>query len=144
MQKAGASETLVAAAYLHDTIEDCGLTEPELAAMTTPEVAALVNWVSEPGRNHSDWHDRNAAYRRRMESAPPEALTLSCADKTANMLDMLRLLDKGHQASDFLSVGIEHQVRKFRALGILFQPRVPRPLLACFHSALRRLAAHAG
>jgi (p)ppGpp synthase/HD superfamily hydrolase len=44
----GFPEHVVAAAYLHDVIEDAGYSEAELAKEFSPEIAALVSEVSNP------------------------------------------------------------------------------------------------
>jgi (p)ppGpp synthase/HD superfamily hydrolase len=44
------TETMVSAAWLHDTVEDCGVTCPELAAIFDPEVASMVARLSKNGR----------------------------------------------------------------------------------------------
>ena len=44
----GFPEHVVAAAYLHDTVEDAGVTPEELAAKFGPKVAALVAEVTNP------------------------------------------------------------------------------------------------
>lgn len=140
LQQAGLDEQVVAAGFLHDVIEDCGYSQASLAQpIGSEEVAALVAWVSEPEKDHADWHARNSAYRQRMQRAPGEALALSCADKTANIGDMLRLLRRGYALSDFLSVGAVDQVAKFEALRALFATGVPSALLAAFDAALLAL-----
>ena len=102
VQAAGYDDSSVAAAYLHDIIEDCGYTEERLARECgSKKVARLVKWLSEPekethgpdGMKQDNWDERNAAYLKRMRSANERVLAISCADKTSNMLDMVRLMD---------------------------------------------------
>lgn len=140
LQVAGMSEQVVAAGFLHDTIEDCDFTQQRLAdEIGDPYVAELVNWVSEPEKNHNSWQARNAAYRERLAKAPDEAIALSCADKTANIGDMLRLVRKGYGLSDFLSVGAIEQLAKFQALRKIFDQRIPATFLVAFDAAVAEL-----
>lgn len=145
LQQACQPDEVVAAGYLHDTIEDCGFTRDALAeAIGSEEVANLVAWVSVPGEDHKTWRDRNAAYLKRIQRAPKGALALSCTDKTANMNDMLRLVRKGHALDDFLSAGAADQIKKFRTLRMVFFGRVPLQLMSDFDGALDELVSLAG
>jgi hypothetical protein len=46
------------------------------------------------------------------------------ADKTSNLRDMVRLLERGHTLEAFMSRGIDQQLRKFEALNAVFRGRV--------------------
>jgi len=130
---------VVAAGYLHDMIEDCGYTQEQLAEETgNPRVAELVQWVSEPEKDRS-WEERNGVYLERMREAPMEVLALSCADKTSNLRDMLRLIDRGYELDRFLSVGKEKQVAKFEGLDELYSGIVPENIHNRYSTALHRL-----
>ena len=86
----------VAAAYLHDILEDCGYDEATLAeAIGNARVAALVAAVSEPDKSQS-WEDRQHHYRERLVRLDdPVILALSCADKTSNLRALVRTPPKG-------------------------------------------------
>ena len=127
----------VAAAYLHDIIEDCGYGQATLAeAIGNARVAALVAAVSETDKSQS-WEDRQQHYRERL-AVPndPVILALSCADKTSNLTDMNRLMAKGHPVSSFTNRGFGAQRAKFAALDALFQSRTPERLYRRFQRAL--------
>lgn len=127
----------VAAAYLHDIIEDCGYDEAALAAaLGNARVAALVTAVSETDKNQS-WENRQQHYRERLAMLnDPVILALSCADKTSNLTDMNRLMAKGHPVGSFTQRGFEAQWAKFEALDALFQGRTPERLYRRFQRAL--------
>ncbi|MDG4550899.1 MAG: HD domain-containing protein [Candidatus Contendobacter sp.] len=127
----------VAAAYLHDIIEDCGYDETALAeAIGNARVAALVAAVSETAKNQS-WEIRQQHYRERLAALnDPVILALSCADKTSNLTDMNRLMAKGHPVNSFTKRGFEAQRAKFEALDALFQGRTPERLHQRFQRAL--------
>jgi (p)ppGpp synthase/HD superfamily hydrolase len=79
----GRDAALIAAALLHDTIEDCGATESELAATFGPDVAALVAEVTDDPSLSDD-----ARRERQVEDAPsksPRAKMLKLADKASNL-----------------------------------------------------------
>lgn len=127
----------VAAAYLHDIIEDCGYDEATLAeAIGNARVAALVAAVSETDKSQS-WEDRQHHYRERLAVLnDPVILALSCADKTSNLTDMNRLMAKGHPVGSFTKRGFAAQRAKFEALDALFQGRTPERLYRRFQQAL--------
>lgn len=130
-------DELIAAAFLHDIIEDCDYGERSLAAATgNARVAALVAAVSEIDKGQS-WEDRQRCYRERLAALDdPAILALSCADKTSNLMDMNRLLAKGHAVDSFTKRGFGPQLAKFEALDRLFQGRVPERLYRRFRNAL--------
>ena len=141
LQDARMNREVVAAGYLHDMIEDCGYTQEQLAEETgDPRVAELVQWVSEPEKDKS-WEERNGVYLERMREAPMEVLALSCADKTSNLRDMLRLIERGYELDSFLSVGKEKQVAKFEGLDELYRELVPERIYGRYSTALNRLRA---
>lgn len=91
LSDAGCNYKLIAAGYLHDVIEDCRFfTEKLEQEFGNAWVRELVEWVTEPGDNPEEpskkfsWEIRNGNYLERIKQAPDDALTLSCADKTAN------------------------------------------------------------
>jgi len=136
LQEAGMPDEVVAAGYLHDLIEDCAWTRTGLAGETgNDRVAELVEWVSEPDKSHS-WEVRNRAYLVRMRDADDDVLALSCADKTSNLRDMNRLVEKGHSPESFTSRDHDTQLTKYLALGEVYSGRVPEILLQRFHLAL--------
>jgi hypothetical protein len=144
LQETGLDHEVVAAGFLHDIIEDCGYTRERLAGdIGSARVADLVEWVSEPGKDHS-WETRNDAYLKRMEDAPAEVLAVSCADKTSNLRDMNRLLIKGHATHTFTSRDHPTQRAKFEALDRLYRDSVPEPLYARFTAAMEAFRRHEG
>lgn len=90
------SENLIAAALLHDVVEDEGVSYEELEASFGEKIKNLVKAVSEPlDLIHSD-PDKTKSWRKRKEhtlnslkNANYETKILSCADKLANIIDMI-------------------------------------------------------
>jgi len=149
LQDAGLDAETVAAGYLHDTLEDCGYTQAQLAQeLGNAQVAAIVDWVSETKLDHQSgkersWETRNREYLERLKTAPDNVRALSCADKTSNIRDMNRLLAKGHPASSFTKQDHATQLHKFEALfNTVFAGHVPAKLAARYQAALEEFRGH--
>jgi (p)ppGpp synthase/HD superfamily hydrolase len=92
-----ASEELLAAALLHDVVEDEEVTFQELREFFGKKVCNLVKEVSEPlaliekTMNRTEtWRDRKEHTIRSLQKTTYEVKMLSCADKLANISDMLQ------------------------------------------------------
>lgn len=141
---AGCDHALIAAGYLHDVIEDCGYTADQLEQeIGSRRVRELVEWVTEPGHSGPDpsqkatWEERNANYLQRIKRASDDALNLSCADKTANIMDMLRWVDRGFAVEEIVSRDHQTQLKKFEALDEVFRGRVAGDVYDRFEKVLR-------
>lgn len=80
-------EDILAAAYLHDVIEDCGINEAELAEMFNARVAGIVAEVS-----NDPALDGPAAKAAMIAKAPGmgnDAKLVKLADRIANMIDVI-------------------------------------------------------
>jgi (p)ppGpp synthase/HD superfamily hydrolase len=76
---------MVAAAWLHDTVEDTGVTLTDIHMNFGPEVAGLVSWLTDVSKPE----DGNRAVRKAIDrehtaSAPAEAQTIKLADFISN------------------------------------------------------------
>ena len=82
---AGGTEAMVAAAWLHDTVEDTGVTIETIRAEFGVEVAELVGWLTDVSRpEHGNRAHRKALDRAHSAAAPAEAQTVKLADLIAN------------------------------------------------------------
>jgi len=104
IQRAGWPPEVVAAAFLHDILEDpnregARMTRETLAAHVDEEVVTLVQHVTEDGYDASGqkrpWRTRKEAYIAHLEQAPDEAVAISLADKLHNLWTMNQSLDAG-------------------------------------------------
>jgi (p)ppGpp synthase/HD superfamily hydrolase len=82
-------EALLAAALLHDVVEDTDVTVDQLAAHFPAEVLETVAALSET-KNDADgrlrpWEDRKTEHLRHVASAPWNARAVALADKLHNM-----------------------------------------------------------
>lgn len=85
-------DTLLAAAYLHDTLEDTNVEYKELEWFFGKDVADLVLAVTDrPGRNRKE---RHAATYNGIRDAGFEAIVLKLADRIANVETSVRTKDR--------------------------------------------------
>ena len=85
VRDAGGSEAMIAAAWLHDTVEDTGVTIETIRAEFGTEVAELVGWLTDVSRpEHGNRAHRKALDRAHSAAAPAEAQTVKLADLIAN------------------------------------------------------------
>jgi (p)ppGpp synthase/HD superfamily hydrolase len=80
----GHDEQVLAAALLHDVVEDSELTVEDLRASFGPEVAALVAVLSDD-ESIEPWRDRKDEHRERVRAHSGEALAIYGADKLNNV-----------------------------------------------------------
>ena len=83
---------ILAAAVLHDVIEDCGVTEDTLRARFGRRVAHLVRMQSEEKDEdrQGTWQKRKLQTINRLRAAPRELLILTLADKLSNLRSIER------------------------------------------------------
>ena len=83
------------AGLLHDAIEDAGVSEIQIARRFGPRVARIVddctdtNGAVEPGGQKEPWLLRKIRYIEHLQSAHPDSLLVSAADKAHNARDMV-------------------------------------------------------
>ena len=97
---AGAGETVLVAALLHDVVEDSELSVEGVAEQFGPRVAELVAALTE-SPVIDDWVARKNALRDQVAAAGADAVLIYVADKLANLRDMRRLYaERGEGAID--------------------------------------------
>lgn len=87
-------EEVIAAAYLHDVLEDTSVTEEDIREAFGGRVLELVKVETE--NKALCWSDRKAATVQHLAEAPMEVKLLTLADKLSNMRSTAR---------DYLAVG---------------------------------------
>ena len=104
VQRGGWDDETVAAAFLHDVLEDGNfwgdrMSFENLAALMGRQVANLVVFLSE--RKFDDkgnpirWRERKEQYVRSLREAPAGAIAISLADKLHNLWTINEGLDRG-------------------------------------------------
>lgn len=86
-------QELLAAAALHDTVEDTDVTIDEIREQFGDRVAHLVASESEekcPGDMHASWHARKQAAIERLAKASHDAKVVALGDKLSNMRAIAR------------------------------------------------------
>ncbi|MGB3543477.1 HD domain-containing protein [Rubrivirga sp.] len=124
VQRAGWNDHAVAAAFLHDALEDGNrhresLSRDALVARVGERVVRIVEAVSEPKTDLEGvplpWRARKEAYLERLASGPVEAAAVSLADKLHNAYAMSSSLEAGIDIfcdgpnRRGLSAGAQHQ-----------------------------------
>lgn len=104
VQRAGWDDATVAAAFLHDLLEDANrfraeFTYGDLARLMGEEVARRVWYVTEEkydrDGHHRAWQPRKDDYLARLADAPDEAFAISLADKLHNLWSINEALARG-------------------------------------------------
>jgi (p)ppGpp synthase/HD superfamily hydrolase len=86
LQAAGETDPeLLAAALLHDTLEDAGVTLETLRERFGPRVAALVEGASEPFARDEPWETRKHHTVEHLRTAPRDVQLVAAADKLHNL-----------------------------------------------------------
>ncbi|PQJ36086.1 phosphohydrolase [Salinibacter sp. 10B] len=118
VHRAGWDEVTVAAAYLHDTIEDMNehgqrLRRKQLREAVGAEVAKLVAQVSEQKLDEEGemlpWRDRKEDYLTSLRDGSPEGAAISLADKIHNLWSINQSLESGEDILTVLSGDREAQ-----------------------------------
>jgi (p)ppGpp synthase/HD superfamily hydrolase len=107
----GLPEDVVAAALLHDVVEDSPTSRDQIAARFGPGIAAIVAALTEDG-SIEDYEERKAEHRDRVEAAGPDAVAVYSADKIANLRDMRSLYaDIGERAAERFTAPLDLRAR---------------------------------
>jgi (p)ppGpp synthase/HD superfamily hydrolase len=134
VERAGADEDVIAAAVLHDVVEDDGTDFEEIRHRFGDRVADLVGVMTED-ESIEPYEDRKAEHRERASRAGRDAALIFVADKLANA----RAMQRGDKKPDPKKIG------HYAATAELFRRRYPDlPLLGELENelgAIRRAAA---
>ncbi len=110
---------LLAAALLHDVLEDRSEVYPEARMRREygPDITGIVLAVTKDSRI-ADWRARNEDYLARVRaSGDPRAVLLMCADKINNLTDMLAdHAALGPRSWDRFNAGLEEQKWWYRSV----------------------------
>ncbi|MGH2955574.1 MAG: HD domain-containing protein [Solirubrobacterales bacterium] len=90
LSQRGFEEPVLAAAYLHDVAEKTEIGLDEIRERFGPEVAGLIDRLSEDPEI-APYGERKRALRRRVLEAGPDPVAIYAADRVANMRDWRRV-----------------------------------------------------
>jgi len=83
LTQAGVSDSLIAAALLHDTLEDTNTTEQELEAVFGETVVKFVRYMTK--NDDLDWFENRQRSIEKLDTSSREEMMLFLADKLANL-----------------------------------------------------------
>ena len=90
LDDAGFDDDVIAAALLHDVVEDTDMALGEIAERFCERVAELVEALSEDD-GISDFEERKREHREQVAEAGRDAIAIYIADKLSNLRDMRRI-----------------------------------------------------
>lgn len=107
-------DELLAAALLHDVVEDSDVAQEEIRARFGEEVARLVEAMTED-EGIEPYEERKLAHRRQVEAAGPRVAAIYAADKLAKLREMRSLYAAvGERASERFKAPVDVRVRLWR------------------------------
>ena len=87
----GSTPDMVAAAWLHDVVEDTGVTLTDIHLNFGPEIMALVSWLTDVSKpEDGNRATRKAIDREHTAQAPAEAQTIKLADLISNSKSIMQ------------------------------------------------------
>ena len=141
----GYPETTLAAALLHDVIEDSDATVAELRADFGDTVAELVAALSDD-ESIEDYRARKDEHRGRVAAVDGDALAIYAADKLTNMTTLGGAIeDEGMEVADEFEVPLELKLEVWEADAAMVRREAPGlDLLDPLDAAISRLSADLG
>jgi (p)ppGpp synthase/HD superfamily hydrolase len=138
----GYPDEVLAAALLHDVVEDSDTTVEDLRAEFGEEIAELVAALSDD-ESIASYRERKDEHRARVADADGEALPIYAADKLANMTTLHAAIEaEGIKVADEYEVPLGLKLEVWEADTAMLTARAPQlSLLAPLATAISRLAA---
>src|SRR6201996_5638633 len=135
-------EATLAAALLHDVVEDSDTTVEELRAEFGDAVADLVAALSDDESIES-YRDRKDEHRRRVAAVDGDALAIYAADKLTNMTTLHAAIEaEGMRVAEEYEVPIGLKLEVWEADAAMLAAEAPElPMLGELDAAVGRLAA---
>jgi (p)ppGpp synthase/HD superfamily hydrolase len=138
----GYGEEVLAAALLHDIVEDTETTLDELREKFGGEVGGLVGAMTDD-ESTDDYRQRKAEHRERMAAAPVEAMAIYGADKLTNSKTLrAAYAEEGDAVRDEFKVPLELKLEIWEKDLELLREKAPElPFLDALGEELSRLRA---
>jgi (p)ppGpp synthase/HD superfamily hydrolase len=142
LDERGYADEVLAAALLHDVVEDSDTTLDELREKFGGEVAGLVGAMTDDG-SIDDYRERKAEHRERLAAAPVESLAIYGADKLTNSSTLrAAYASEGDAVRDEFKVPLELKLEIWEKDLELLRERAPElPFLDQLDEELSRLRA---
>lgn len=136
LYEAGASDDVIAAGLLHDTIEKSSTDRAELRRRFGARTAALVAALTED-EQISGYATRKAALRRQVETAGTDALMVFAADKVSKIRELP--VDRSGSEAETVSQTRQRKIRHYRScLEMLERHIADSPLVVELRAELER------
>jgi (p)ppGpp synthase/HD superfamily hydrolase len=127
LQAMGCPEIVVAAALLHDTVEDTDVTLADIRDAFGEEIASIVAGVTEPDQGNR-WEERKQRLIDRLRTASLEIKLVAAADKYHNLSHITHSqLKHGDEAWDRFSRGPAQQAWYYRQVTASILENVAEP-----------------
>jgi (p)ppGpp synthase/HD superfamily hydrolase len=138
----GYGEEVLAAALLHDVIEDSDTTLDELREKFGDVVAGMVGAMTDD-ESIDDYRQRKGEHRERLAAAPAEAMAIYGADKLTNVTTLhAAYAEEGDPVRDEFKVPIELKLEIWEEdLGLLREKAPDLPYLDRLEEELSRFRA---
>ena len=144
----GEDDELLAAAALHDVLEDTPTTPANLAARFPPRVCELVAALSERKRDETGakipWEVRKAGHRARLAAADAPTRALALADKLHNLRCVQCDLANGVDAWELFNAPRDRWLEVTRATVAALRCGATAELADACHAGITGLAATNG
>jgi (p)ppGpp synthase/HD superfamily hydrolase len=125
LDEQGYREEVLAAALLHDVVEDSETTLDELREKFGEEVAGMVGVLTDDESIES-YRERKAEHRERVAAAGPEALAIYAADKLTNVRLLSRTYaEEGERVEDEFKAPIDLKAEIWEADLELLREKAP-------------------
>ncbi|HEY5053619.1 MAG TPA: HD domain-containing protein [Solirubrobacterales bacterium] len=138
----GFDEGVLAAALLHDVVEESAIEVAEIRESFGEPIASLVEALTDE-ETIEDYRERKKAHRRQVEEAGAEARAIYAADKLANIRALRRVYaGSGEAIGDELKAPLDDKVAVWEADVALLRRRDPElPFLSRLEDQLAGLRA---
>lgn len=138
----GCSDTVLAAALLHDVVEESAIEVEQIRERFGEEIADLVEALTDAEKIES-YERRKDAHRADVEAAGPDALMIYAADKLANIRALRRVYsEEGEAVGEELKAPLDIKIAVWEADIALLRSACPElPFLSELENQLNRLRA---
>jgi (p)ppGpp synthase/HD superfamily hydrolase len=142
LERHGYAEEVIAAALLHDVVEDSDVTVEEIREQFGDRVAELVAALSDDG-SIADYRERKDEHRARVRRVDGDAFAIYGSDKLTNLSTLhLALEREGSDVRDEFKVPLEQKLEVWEADAAMLRGDAPElPFLDELDEALSRLRA---
>jgi len=131
-------DEVVAAAFVHDVLEDTDFSEKDLLKELGEEVFAIVKTVSED--KSLPWEERKKAYVEQVRGGSEEAKAVSIADKIHNATNILSDYDKsGPDIWKRFTGGYEKTLWSAELVLSMFKDSWNHPLISEYETLVEKL-----